>query len=335
MRGFIVRYARRRIPAGKIPHRTIVEDPSMTPRPTLLAVLCGALLAALPACATTRGAEAQEPVPLEPDPEKTEGPQPIGLFLAEINNAIRAWTNLTMTAVDAEERRNALLLEKDLMRRTYRRRDELIHELELGPAANRVVAASALGFTRAPEALSPLLAALDDPVADVRSNALLGLSLLGQADTPLERVCELMRPSEEPWVRANAAMCASSLVNAGAQSDCLLGAARAGLMDGEPGVRSQCALILATLLDGESMDILEDLLYDDVPLVNAAAARAIAYVGSEVPAEKADAARALVKAYLASEGALRRNLIDAMTRLSGRTFGDDDEEWRAWAQRLQ
>jgi len=72
-------------------------------------------------------------------------PAHLGLFLSEINGEIRAWTNLTMTAIDSEERRNALLLEKDLMRRTYRRRDELIHELEFGPSANRVVAASALG----------------------------------------------------------------------------------------------------------------------------------------------------------------------------------------------
>jgi HEAT repeat protein len=316
----------------------------MTPRPlpralrnTIghTALLCGALLLALPACTTTRGAEEQDPIPLEPDAEKEAGPTSIGLFLSEINNEIRAWTNLTMTAIDSQERRNALLLEKDLMRRTYQRRDELIHELEFGPAANRVVAASALGFTRAPEALSPLLAALEDPVLDVQSNALLGLSLLGQPDTPLERICELIRASKEPWVRANAAMCASGLVNAGARADCMTGAARAGLLDAEPGVRSQCALILATLLDEESMDVLEDLLYDEVPLVASAAARSVAYIGAEVPAQKAIAAKALVKAYIASERAMRRNMIDAMTRLSGRSFGDDEDEWREWALRLQ
>jgi HEAT repeat protein len=261
--------------------------------------------------------------------------QAIGMFLREINARIRAWTQLTMTARTAEQRLRVSLLEQDLTLRTNERRDEIIHELESGPRANRIIAASALGFTHASEAHSPLLAALEDPDVEIQNNALLGLTLLGRADTPLERVCELLSGGGDGWVRSNAASCASTLVNAGARSDCLLDAARGGLSDVEPGVRSQCALILATLVDTESMDRLAGLLHDEIPLVRAAAVRAIAHIGSESPPHKAAAARELVQVYTQSSGTFRSQVQEALMNLSGRAYGADEKEWVEWARRLQ
>jgi hypothetical protein len=260
---------------------------------------------------------------------------PIGLFLRTINAEIRSWTKLTLTARSGEDERKASLLEQDLRRQTYDRLDDLIHELEAGPRPNRIVAASALGFTRNEKALSPLLAALEDADVEVQSNALLGLRLLEREETPLERICELMRYGRDSWVRSNAASCTSTLVNLGARSDCVVEAARDGLADSEPGVRSHSALILATLLDEESMDILPDLLYDEVRLVRSAAMRSIAYIGIEDPHQKAAAAHALVRAYIADDGPGRAQLLTTLEGLSGQHYGDDDEEWADWARRIQ
>jgi HEAT repeats len=261
--------------------------------------------------------------------------EPIGKFLRDVNSAIRAWTQLTMTAQTDEQRREASGLEQDLERRTGERVDELVLELETGPTPNRVIAASALGFTHDPKAQSPLLAALEDPDVEVQSNALLGLTLLALPDTPLERICELLRNGGDAWVRSNAASCASTLASKGARSDCLLESARQGLSDPEPGVRSQCALTLAALLDTGSLAKLAGLLYDDVPLVCAAAARSLAFIGHEEPTAKARAARDLVKAYTASTGTARRIFLQALVDLSEKAYGDDEDEWRDWARRLQ
>jgi hypothetical protein len=266
--------------------------------------------------------------------EATNQPEPIGKVLADLDRSIRAWTSLSMTAQNDSDRRKASQLEQSVMFVAHKRRDELIAELEGGPLVNRIVAASALGFTRDVEAQSPLLAALEDPSVEVVGNALLGLALLGRGDTPLERVCTLITEGSTTVIRSNAALCAANLVQAGARADCLKTAARAGLTDAEPGVRSQCALVLASLEDEESLQRLTDLLYDPVTLVAAAAARSVAYLGTEVPTIRGRAARALVKAYQEVKEPVRGHVLRAMADLAGGSYGDDLEEWKQWAARL-
>lgn len=291
-------------------------------------------LLACAACASTR--EASEPQALESTrSEVVQEPEPIGKLLADLNAAQRAWTRLAMAARTEEERREARLLEIDLMRRTQERLDELLAELEGGPPANRVIAASAVGFTRAPRAQPPLLAALEDPDPAVRSNALIGLTLLGREDTPLEPICRLLRSGEDGWLRSNAALCLSTLVAAGAREDCALEAARDGLLDPEPGVRAQSALCLATLLDASSTRAIVDLLADSVPLVQHAAARALAHLGRELASERPLAAKALVASYQDARGSARERLLTELQELSGHHFGDEPDEWQDWARRLQ
>lgn len=266
--------------------------------------------------------------------EATNQPAPIGKLLAEIDASIRAWNSLLLTANTAEERRKARMLEDNLSRVAHQRRAEIIEQLESGPLNNRVVAASALGFTRDVEAQSPLIAALDDAYPEVVSNALLGLMLLGRTDTPLDPICRLMQSSPDESVRRNAAQCMGSLVQAGARSECVRSAARQGLSDVEPGVRSQSALLLATLVDKESLAPLCDRLYDDVPLVAAAAARAVAYIGAESPPEKGTAARALSRAYEDGKGVMRAHYRRALVDLAGVDYGVEPKDWAEWANRL-
>ena len=266
--------------------------------------------------------------------EASNRPEPIGKVLADLDASIRAWTRLVMTGQDDADRRKANQLEQTVMFVAHKRRDELIEQLETGPPNNRIVAASALGFTRDAEAQSPLLAALEDSNAQVVANALLGLALLGRADTPLERICQHMQSSPVGAVRSNAALCAANLVQAGARAECMLAAARVGLLDLEPAVRSQCALILANLLDAESLVALGDLVYDPVPLVGAASARAVAYIGREKPTEKGRAARMLVKAFDTTKGPVRAEVERSLAELAGGSYGDDVAPWQEWAARL-
>jgi hypothetical protein len=265
--------------------------------------------------------------------EATDTPTPIGTLLTELDSSIRAWNNLTLSAQNEADRRRANLLEQNLMFVTHKRRDDLVVELETGPLNNRIVAASALGFTRDPEAQGPLIAALEDPSAEVTANALLGLALLGRADTPLEPVCRHMH-SPSPAVRNNAALCLSNLVKAGARADCARPSAREGLIDKEPPVRAQSALTLASLLDVESLPTIGALIYDEVVLVGAASARAIAYIGSNVPTAKGPAARLLATAFETTKGPIHGQVLRCLTELSGLSLGTDPQAWAEWAGRL-
>jgi hypothetical protein len=300
-------------------------------------VACGSVLLCLGACRSNPGQDPKadkDPKPIGDLVERTKVIEPIGKVIADLDLQIRAWTNLKMTAATSEDRTKASGLERVISANAHARRAELIDQLQTGPLANRIVAASALGFTHDPEALSPLVACLDDRNPEVVGNALLGLMLLGNAGAPLQRICELMRNDPDPWVRTNAAQCLSTLVSAGAQSDCALKSARLGLSDTEPGVRSHSALLLGTLLDSDSIQGLTDLVQDPVPLVASAAIHALVWIGRQEAHSKGKVARSLVGALEPARGTLHTQLMHGLVDLAGISYGEESKEWVEWASRL-
>jgi HEAT repeat protein len=273
--------------------------------------------------------------PYDPRMLQTNPPLPTGLFLSELDKSMRAWSNLTMTARTEEDRRNTRLLQQDLMRRTLPRRDELIHELESGPPKNRAIAASALGFVPQTEVQSPLLAALHDVEPDVVHNALLALALLEFPDTPQEPLCELFEHDTDSHIRANAGYALRSILEKGAKpSENLVRAARGALMDDEPLVRVQAALILGLSHDLESIRALGDLLYDKVPLASLSAAQSLLLLAQHDESKKGQIARALAEAFRRVDRPLRAGLQRTLVALSGHNYGDDEEPWLEWANRL-
>jgi HEAT repeat protein len=295
----------------------------------------GALLAfcaatALAACASTSDksdADKANLIQMQPD-------DPIGKFLADLDKTVVQWSNLTLTASTAAEQREARVLESVLVERTSKRRDDLIKELEGGPPINRIRAAAALGFTRAVEAQSPLLAALEDTNPDVVHNALLGLAVLGRGDTPLEPICKLLERSPDSQTRAQAAWAMRAIVGAGGTGDTVLTTARRALVDTEPFVRTECALTLGILADKDSVPALGDALYDTAQLASRAAGEALVLIAKKEPSQKGPVGRKLVEALNKGDSRLARRAKEALVQVSDVNYGDDVKLWTEWAKRL-
>lgn len=302
--------------------------------------IASALTIGLVACAGTRTKSSTSEAdhapahPIEDIVASNNKPEPIGLLLSNLDLSMQRWNQLQLTGSTAQDHEKARKLELWIAGEAHRRRSEIVEQLEGGPRQNRIVSAMALGFTRDVEAQSPLLAALNDVDAEVVSNACLGLWLLERSDTPLERLCELVRTHSEPSARSNAALCLAMLTGRGATSPCALEAARLGLLDTEPSVRGHCALVLGNLLDKESLVSLGDHLADPVPLVAASSATAIMHIGKEVPSERGRAARLLVKALDSTRGVVRDEIHIRLVRLAGTDHGKDPKDWMEWALRL-
>jgi hypothetical protein len=267
--------------------------------------------------------------------EATKKPESIGKLLADLNSSIKAWNNLSLAAQTPKDQARGREIELHIQTVAHQRRAEIVNELQSGPLNNRIVAAAALGFTREPEAQGPLLVALDDPHPEVVSSALVGLWLLQRADTPIEKICPFLASEQDDNVRSNAALLVAWLTEHGSKGSCELPAARMGLLDKSPTVRTHSALIIANRLDADSMQALIDRLDDDTSLVCAAAVRAITYIGKNVPQAKGAAARGLVKAWVsvkddARQAVMFRGLVD----LAQSNYGSDEKEWIKWAERL-
>jgi HEAT repeat protein len=168
----------------------------------------------------------------------------------------------------------------------------------------------------------------------VVQKALLGIGILGLEDTPLSKLEYLVLQHPDPWVRNNAAFALQRVVSAGAHSEALSVACRRALIDEEPGVRAQAASVLGILRDPDAIPPLGDLLTDDVNLVVAAAATALARIGHEHAEHKGETARLLVGAFERAEDTQRPHIHRQLVYLSDRNLGEEVDEWREWAYRM-
>jgi HEAT repeat protein len=295
------------------------------------------LAALLAACASSSksptGLQQIEVDEIEPV-KIVEEEAPIGMFLADLDKTMRAWTNLTHTANTPKERRQARQLELVLRHGASKRADELIQQLETGPPRNRVRAASALGFSGSAEALSPLLAALSDTSLDVVHNALLGLALLADPDTPVEPICKLMETSTDPHTRSNAAYALRNVIENGGDGQAARNSARLALVDPEALVRVQAALILGLAADHNSIKPLADSIYDEVPLVGKAAVEALTMIALDDGTYRGPVARSLVRALDKADSNARHHVRRALIEIADRDYGREVADWNEWAQRL-
>jgi len=259
---------------------------------------------------------------------------PLGKFLADMSASIQAWSHKTWSATSQADLRKQNLLEHHITQEARKRKEELLYSLEAGPQRNRVIAAAALGFTRDPEVLRPLLDALEDADPRLVGNALLGLTILEDPNTPTERIASILEYDKDPELRWSAAYCARTLVERGVRDEGLKEAGRSALLDSEPVVRAQCCLLLAILGDADSFDAMSALIRDPVPLVSAAAIGAIGVLGEKAPERRGDCARALARELNADSVEQRRRVRKSLARLAGRDYGDNAEQWRLWAARL-
>lgn len=285
------------------------------------------------------GCRAAGSEPLEKEWRVLDGPPPessdsIGFFLLEFDESLRTWQDLKLRAEGPRAEATLRALENDLARRSQQRQAALVRELESGPPQNRSVAAAALGFTRDPKALSPLLGALADPDVEVQSNALLALGLLEQAETPLGEILRCFRTSRETSVRNNAAYALQRIVARGARHEELFDACVSGLADEDPFVRAQTASVLGLMGEMRAIGPLSGAIYDDDGLASAAAAHALTIVGQRVLEAKGPAARALAASLERIPSGQREVVERALVRLHDGIVLSDAEEWRAWAQKM-
>lgn len=311
----------------------MVPSPRVEPESRLVLLWAATALLLAAGCRSTAAGSETAPE-AEPYVPLREEPQSIGFFLTEFDASLRAWTNLRLAGTSRKDQRALRVLEQDLEKRATERQEEIVGELRSGPPQNRAIAAAALGFTQDPAVMTELLAALGDRSDEVVSNALLGLGLLAQPDTPCGQIERLLEGSSDAWTRSNAAFALQRVAAAGGRPTGLVEACRRALTDSEPGVRAQAATTLGIAADAGAVEALDELLYDDLPLVCASAAHALASIGSENLEQKGPAARALTRSLDRVPEGHRGDVLRELVRLNGAHLGEDVEPWQEWAAKL-
>ena len=274
----------------------------------------------------------------------------LNVVFLQLDSNIARWSALKVSGSLPSDAKKYQALQEDIQFRATRYQVDLIQALETGAPPRRQVAALALGFSE-PKSLpsdvrdplranrvSPipaLLAALNDEVPEVVSNAVYALGIKGDPTIPTAGIIEFLSTSPHKDLRTNAAWTLAELAQKGAPLEGVLPVARRALADKAPAVRSQAAVILAAKLDGEAIISLAGLIRDEINLPALAAVRGLAYMGSKDIKLKGKVARALVDAMDQTRPEVRSSILANLVQLSSLNYGPKaTEEWKRWANNI-
>lgn len=262
---------------------------------------------------------------------KEDSTEEIGSYIVKLDRLLVQWND----AMSKPETKKTLDLRRalagEIERRVKLRFDELRHQLEMSPVVrNREIVAAAIGFSRMPEALSPLINACADYIPTVREKALLGLSRLKDKNTPVDMIAAKLGPESTDGEQWNASLALKNLAEAGTNMAPALQYLRSGLGSLNPTVRVHCAVAVGHARDAASTPILINMLKDSRPLVAAAAASALGIMGDP------ETANALIDAMGSQEYAVRTEARSALKRMNnGQDLGPNAGPWRRWNQRAE
>ncbi|MEM1448007.1 MAG: HEAT repeat domain-containing protein [Planctomycetota bacterium] len=273
------------------------------------------------------------------DPNITKDDRKTGEVLADIDRKLRLWNGIVLEGRASKDASRLDLVESSLRYEASKNIAILVEQLEVGPPTNRQIAAAGLGFSESTEALGPLMAALDDPSSEVVANALLGLSTLRDAETPVAPIAAKLGDALASIpVRSNAgrALRALNLTELEeSDRDAIVDAARTALGDDDSALRVHGALVLAQVGDSDSVGRIARYLGDESQIVVRAVSRSLARLGSIDDAQFGRAVRALVAAMTGTDDdTIREAILDDLQALTKINYGDDEEEWIKYAQKL-
>jgi len=202
-------------------------------------------------------------------------------------------------------------------------RGALVAALKHKAPTVRQWAAATLGTRREARAIGPLLALLDDPVADVRSSA---ARALGRIEDDEHRACKrligVLAGDADPHVRAAAAWALGQL---GSGHEPAIDALLKALDDPKPVVRQRAAQALGMDLKApRAVEPLCRLLKDKDLWVRCYAAGGLKFINDP------RAVPALIEALRDSDQRARDSARAALVGITGQRLGPDPARWRAW-----
>jgi hypothetical protein len=262
-----------------------------------------------------------------PDPDK---PLPLGVYITKLDALLQQWNDAMLKPETTRIHALRVGLELEIAKRVKERFDELRRELETSNVErNRVILAAALGFVKEPQALNPLINALNDPSPSVREEALLGLAQLADPNTPIPMIVSRMEGDSSDAERVNASLCLKRLAESRIELSKALPALRRGLNARNPAVRVHCAAALGELRDAEATPQLLAMLHDDRQLAAAAAANALGKIGDLKTVPQ------LIEALSAPDYAVRDEAHGALKKMNyGEDLGSEPGPWLRWKEKL-
>ena len=197
-------------------------------------------------------------------------------------------------------------------------------------SAVRADAAFALGFSKEPEAIGPLVTAASDAVVVVRANAIASLGMLGFAEAPTEPFAKAL--NDPAWELREAALFGLRPLVDEKHDRGLFEKVQALASDPNFQVRNEAVILLGKFKRKETVDILlAKPIRDPDAMVRLNAAATLKVLGPiAVPANPF-----LIEMLKDDDPQVVVNAWDALNRINGKDFDRSYATWRDWYEEEQ
>ena len=217
-------------------------------------------------------------------------------------------------------------LERELRELAISNMTILTRWLQGEDGGRRVVAAMALGFSRDSRVLSPLMIAIHDDDSYVRSNALIGIGLVHDPDTPVDPILEALS-DKDPAVRLAAAYCLGEIVPPKSDGGALVPLMKVLRTEVEDSVKNHAVVSLGHLGNHMAVPtIISSTLFSENPDLR---------LNSVVALGKIKDRRAvipLVKLLDDQNRSVRQIAEEALAAITGEDFGSNRKAWDRWVE---
>lgn len=249
-----------------------------------------------------------------------------GELILSCEQHLQAWQQAMAGQRTRQNKEDLQGIELALKAITHREQARLEEQAVSGPPRNRAVASAALAFTADPKVLPLLMNNVSDPDPMVRTNALLGVGVLGLAETPTRPIyAAVSDPAATADVRRNGAYAAFRVAEK-TRSDpdgALASTFGSQLGNPDPSVRAQCVVGIGLVRAAPMLPPVTDLLaHDPDAQVRTGCAFALGEIGS--PGSVGPLLEAMSDEDKLTAGTARASLV----KLHGRDEGPDPDDWK-------
>jgi len=241
-------------------------------------------------------------------------------LMDELDTLLKQWQNAFNTGLIEQQQKTAA----ELKQKVNADFDFITRMIQTNDLEVKLIASGVLGFSGDKKAIPFLIGALTDQNELIRTNALFGIGFIGDKETPVNPILQLLLNDKSAEARRAAAFAISGIIEIGKTRGTTTSLIKA-LDDPEASVRKETIRTLAVGQDQSAVS----------PLINKALTDQDNHVANDAILALAlfkttQAIEPLINLLKKEDASLQETVLNSLEYITGAKYGTDFKSWQEW-----